>query len=211
MSDDNLVILFPEPLHPQPLLARVDEAVDSFSVTAQGNGSFVGLAYTVPAHSTGNVSASIQTPCLTSANVADLNDFIRGMVSASQWEKVTDYQKTHASSNLSFFGMLSGGGGASYDKTHEEMRGFGLNEDQISEIIKQMSAMAAAMSSVTLDLTINNSMNDYSVSGSLMLYTIAGSISSGNTQSQYRMLADKGTAGSGSATAPTSADIIPLN
>lgn len=211
MSDSGLIILFPQPLHPQPLLDRAEEAVDSFSVSAQGNGSFTGINYTIPGHTVGNLKVDISTPSMTSANVADMNAFIEGMVSASAWKKVTDYQHTHASSNLSFFGMMSGGGSASYDKTHEEMSGFGLSEAQITEIINKMAEMATTMSKVQLDLTIDNSRNGYNVSGNLMLYTVAGSIQTANGQTQYRMLADKGTAGSDDSTAPAAADIIPLN
>src|ERR1700710_1925916 len=79
---------------PPPLLTRappqlltgaiVPGATDSFSVESQGYGSFTGMAYTVPAHSDGRVTADIQTLALTSADVQTLVDLIKGMLSASQ-------------------------------------------------------------------------------------------------------------------------------
>ena len=209
MPDSKIMIQLPPPLilaNKTPLAG----ATDSFSVESQGYGSFTGLAYTVPAHTRGKIQATIQTLALTSTDIKNLNDLIKGMVSASQYEKVRDYESTHASANISFWGFWSGGGGASYEKTHEELRGFGLSEDNIRTIVSAMADAARKMSHVEIDFDVENVNNDYAVSGSLMLYTIAGTISTKNQQYQYRMLADKGVAGSGNATAPASGKIIPL-
>jgi hypothetical protein len=184
---------------------------DSFSVESQGYGSFSGLAYTVPAHTNGKLKATVQVLAFTSADIDNLNSLIKGMVSASQYEKVRNYESTHASANISFWGFWSGGGGASYEKTHEDLRGFGLSEDNIKTIVAAMAADAQKMSHVELDFDIMNAANDYAVSGNLLLYTIAGQISSQNQQYQYRMLANKGTAGSGDQTAPAEGKIIPLS
>jgi hypothetical protein len=205
------IIQFPEPLVRVAPLAPGGGAADSFSVDAQGNGSLTGLGYTVPAHTRGPIKAKLQTLALTSADVKNLNDLIKGMVSASQYEKVRDYESTHASANISFFAFWSGGGSASYEKTHEEMRGFGLSEDNIKTIVRAMAEVAKNMSHVEIDFTVENVNNDYAVSGNLLLYTIAGTINTQNKQTQYRMLADKGIAGSDGATAPASGKIIPLS
>lgn len=187
------------------------DAADSFSVEAQGYGSFTGLAYTVPAHTRGKITAQIQTLALTSIDVQNLNNLIRGMLSASQYERVRDYERTHASANISYWGFWSGGGGASYEKIHESLTGFGLSEDNIKTIVSAMSEIAKKMSRVQLDFDVDNTRNSYSVSGSLLLYTIAGSIKTQNAQNQYRLLADVGSAGSGNRTAPARGKIIPLN
>lgn len=220
MSVSEVVIQFPEPLDRTLFVARdlhtgaltaEPSATDSFNVSAQGNGSFTGLAYTVPPHATGTIVAKIQTLALTTADITNLNTLIQGMVSASQWQKVRDYQETHASADLSFFGLISGGGSASYTQTHEQMSGFGLSDDNIAKIIDTMAAMAQKMSNVEINFTIDNSANDYQVSGSLLLYTIAGTIQTSNGQAQYRLLANQGTAGQQGAQAPASGNIIPLN
>jgi hypothetical protein len=220
-SQSTLVVSLPGP---DPEILRIERdrlhglvaleagsATDSFSVSAQGNGSFTGLAYTIPAHVSGKITAAIQTLALTSSDVDNLNTLIKGMVEAAKWQKVTDYQNKHASADLSFWGLISGGGSASYDETHSKMSGFGLSEDNIKTIINAMAAAAAKMSHVEIDFTVDNTQNDYAVSGSLLLYTIAGTIQTANGQTQYRLLANKGTAGASDSQAPASGNIIPLN
>ena len=133
------------------------------------------------------------------------------MVSASQYDHVRDYEATHVSANLSFWAFWSGGGSASYDKTHEELRGFGLSEENIRTIVSAMAEVAKQMSHVEIDFDVKNAANDYAVSGSLLLYTISGTIITQNQQQQYRLLADKGIAGSGEQTAPADIQIIPLH
>lgn len=198
----SVIIQFPPSL-------SFDQA-DSYSVESQGYGSLSGLNYTVPAHTTGKIKAKIQTLALTSNDVKNLVDLIKGMVSASQYEKIREYERTHASANLSFWGFWSGGGGASYEKTREALRGFGLSEENIRTIVSAMAEAAKKMSHVEIDFDVHNAANDYAVSGSLMLYTIAGTISAQNQQIQYRMLSDKGVAGTGNQTAPATGEIIPL-
>jgi hypothetical protein len=164
----------------------------------------------VPAGAKGKIPADLQTLALTSNDANNLNNLIKGMVSASQYQKVRDYESTHASGNLSFWGFWSGGGGASYEKMHEELHGFGLSEDNIRTIVSAMADVAKKMSRVSIDFEVDNRGNDYAVSGSLLLYTIAGTINTQNQQYQYRMLADKGAAGSNGFTAPAGGQIIPL-
>lgn len=207
MSNNVIVQLPPRLIAPFEPAAG---AADSFSVESQGYGSLSALAYTVPAHSNGKIKAEIETLALTSNDVKNLNDLIRGMVSASQYEKVREYESTHASANLSWWGFWSGGGGASYEKTRESLRGFGLSEDNIRTIVSAMAEVAKKMSKVVIDFEVLNAKNDYAVSGNLMLYTIAGTVATQNQQIQYRMLADKGVAGAGDHTAPASGQIIPL-
>jgi len=201
------IIMPPKIITPGAKVAAA-QAADSFSVEAQGYGSFSGLAYTVPAHTNGKITAKVKVLALTSTDIDNLNTLIKGMLSASQYEKVRDYEATHASANLSYWGFWSGGGGASYDKTHEELRGFGLSEENIRTIVSAMAEVAKKMSHVKIEFNVLNANNDYAVSGSLLLYTIAGTITTGNQQYQYRMLANKGTAGSGDQTAPASGQIV---
>ncbi|MBY5735390.1 hypothetical protein HFO26_34935 [Rhizobium leguminosarum] len=58
------------------------------------------------------------------------------------------------------------------------------------------------MSIVSLKAHIINTGNDYSVAGELKILTIQGKVISGQNTIQYRVLANKGTAGSDGATAP---------
>ena len=212
MSDDLIVLMPPAQIEKPP---EVEEALrvaeDSFSVNSQGYGSVTGMAYTVPAHSDGNIKANIRYLSLTSADVDTLNSLIRGMLSASQYEKIEEYERIHASAKISYWAFWSGGGSASYEKTRREMRGFGLSEENQQTIIAAMCEVARNMSSVQLDVNVINRNNDYAVSGSLLVYTLAGTIKLGNEQLQYRMLANKGTFGSGNRTAPAKIDIIPLD
>ncbi|SIO63194.1 hypothetical protein SAMN05444166_7273 [Singulisphaera sp. GP187] len=211
-SNQGIVIQFPRPFQGmEDITGEAPAAKDSFNVAAQGYGSFTGLAYTVPAHTSGNIKAKIQTPALTSQNIKDLNTLIEGMVSASVKTYVRDYERTHASANVSYWAFWSGGGSASYEKTHENMRSSGLSEEQVTTIVNKMLEIAKTMSKVEIDFNVNNSANDYAVSGSLLIYTLSGTISTSNGQAQYRVLANKGIAGSGDASAPAGGDIIPLS
>lgn len=186
-------------------------AEDSFTVAAQGLGSVTGIEYTVPAHSDGRVRADIRYPSLTSVDVDNLNSLIKGMLSAAQYEKIEKYERIHASGKVKYFAFWSGGASASYEKTTREMKGFGLSEENIKTIVSAMSEIARNMSNVVLDISIHNRNNDYAVSGSLLIYTLAGTIKVGNEQRQYRMLSNRGTFGSRDRTAPASVDIIPLD
>lgn len=211
-SIKGMTIQFPEP--PAGMIHVATEppaASDSFNVSAQGNGSFTGLAYTVPAHIKGKITAKIKTLAMTSQNIKDLNDLIYGMLQASEKKKFEDYEHTHASADLSIFAFWSAGGSASYEKTHENMKKSGLTEAQITTIIDKMLDIAKEMSHVEIDFEVDNTAYDYAVSGSLLIYTLAGTISTSNGQAQYRMLANKGTAGQAGSSALASGDIIPLN
>jgi hypothetical protein len=164
----------------------------------------------VPAHASGTLKVDIQTPALTSQNVKDLNTLIDGLLSASAKEEIHEYERTQASSNISAWSFWTAGASASYEKSRDSMHKSGLSDDQITMIVGKMLDLASTMSKVSLEFTINNSNNDYMVSGSLMLYTISGTVATQNSTAQYRLLADNGTAGSGGSTAPADGNIIPL-
>jgi hypothetical protein len=200
-------------LFPPPMLRThaVRAATDGFSITSQGYGSITGLTYTIPAHTDADFDVDLKVLALTSNDVQNLNNLIKGMVSASQYDKVDDYERTHASADVSFWGMLGGGGGASYEKTHHEMSGFGLSEENQRTIVSAMSEIAKNMSRVGVKIHVHNSANDYAVSGNMIVFTIAGTVVTQNQQSQYRMIAKQGVAGTGDQTAPTSNEIVPLN
>jgi hypothetical protein len=177
----------------------------------QGYGSITGLSYTIPAHTDADFDIDLKVLSLTSNDVNNLNNLIQGMVSASQYQKIRDYEATHASANLSFWGFLGGGGSASYDKTHEAMSGFGLSEENQRTIVSAMSEVAKNMSKVDAKIHVKNAANDYAVSGNMIVFTISGTVKTSNQQYQYRMIANQGLAGSGSQTAPTDNNITPLN
>jgi hypothetical protein len=198
-------VLFP------PNLTRAKPLVvtDGYSIDVQGNGSITGIGYTVPAHSDADIRLKLKVFALTSAAVEDMNNLIKGMLTASQYEKVRDYEATHASANLSYWGFWGGGGSASYDKTHEVMKGFGLSEENQRAIIAAMSENAKKMSEVDALVHVKNAANNYAVAGSMILYTISGTVTSGNQQSDFRMLANKGTMGTGSKTAEADLQFVP--
>lgn len=195
---------------PAAILVNAPPASETgFSVEAQGTGSFTGLSYTVPAHTSGTLKAKIQVMAITSEDVKNLNDMVMSMLSASERSKVTSHEETHASANLSIWSMFGGGASASYTKTTDSMHSMGLTDDQVTTIINKMFEIAQKMSHVELDFTIDNTANDYSVSGDLQLYTIAGKISTSKGTAEYRMLSNSGSAGQG--VAPAQGSIIPLS
>ncbi|ASK30013.1 hypothetical protein CEY12_07780 [Chryseobacterium sp. T16E-39] len=173
------------------------EAKESYSIEVSGQGQLTGLSYTIPAHTEGRITATLQISALSSQDVKDLNDLAIGMLNASYKEEVKEYEKTSASANLSVWTWFFGGGGASasYEKTKNTMKSKGLTEGQITTLMNAFLEKAKNMSSVKIDFYVNNSANDYSVSGDLYLYTVSGSISTEKGTSQYRMLADQASAG----------------
>lgn len=195
-----------------PAILTVDAPPASetgFSVEAQGTGSFTGLSYTVPAHTSGTLKAAIQVMAITSADVDKLNTMVMSMLSASERSKVTSHEAVSASANLSVWSIFGGGASASYTKTTDTMHSMGLTDDQITTIINQMFEIASKMTHVEIDFTIDNTANDYAVSGDLQLYTISGKIVTSKGTTEYRFLADSGSAGQGSA--PAKGNIIPLS
>ncbi|MBT2623456.1 MULTISPECIES: hypothetical protein [Chryseobacterium] len=173
------------------------EAKESYSIEVSGQGQLTGLSYTIPAHTEGRITATLQISALSSQDVKDLNNLALGMLEASYQEEVKEYEKTSASANLSVWTWFFGGGGASasYEKTKDSMKSKGLTEAQITTLMNAFLEKAKNMSSVKIDFYVNNSANDYSVSGDLYLYTVSGSISTEKGTSQYRMLADQASAG----------------
>lgn len=189
---------------------------ESYSISVSGQGQLTGLSYTIPAHAQGKITAKLQISAMSSEDVKMLNDLAMSMLSATYKEEVKEFEKTSASANLSVWTWFFGGGGASasYEKTKETMKSKGLTEAQITTLMDAFLEKAKKMSSVEIDFYINNSANDYSVSGDLYLFTVSGSIQTEKGTSQYRMLADQASAGgpppSGGG-APSSGNIIPLN
>lgn len=190
-------------------LIESGQVSDSYMVNSIGTGSFTGLSYTVPAFTTGTLKADIQVMSLTSQDIANLNTLITGFLSASERSKIENTIQAKASADLGFLDFFTGGVSASYDQTYSSMQSSGLTDDQITEIIESFAAAATSMSHVSLDFTIDNSTNDFAVSGDLELYTIAGQIQTSKGTTQFRTLANQGSAGNGAA--PASGNVIPLN
>lgn len=191
-------------------------AEEAYSIEVQGQGQLVGLSYTVPAHTSGTIKASLQTSALSSDDVANLNALAMGMLDASYKEQVKEYEKTSANANLSVWTWFFGGGGvsASYEKTVETMKSKGLTEAQITMLMDAFLERAKSMSKVEIEFYVNNTQNDYAVSGDLYLYTVAGTIKTKKGTAQYRMLADQAAAGAPPPTgggAPSTGTIIPLS
>lgn len=203
--------------HPRVVAENVSGgAEEAYSIEVQGQGQLVGLSYTIPAHTTGTIKAKLQTSALTSEDVANLNALALGMLNASYREQIKEYEKTSASANLSVWTWFFGGStaSASYEKTVETMKAKGLTEAQITKLMDAFLERAQSMSTVELEFYVNNSANDYSVSGDLYLYTVSGSIKTQKGTAQYRMLADSAAAGgpppSGGG-APSTGKVIPLS
>jgi hypothetical protein len=147
-SVSGVTITFPAPLNRAALNRAQSGGSDNYSgisVDAQGTGSITGLTYTVSAYTKGRITAKLQTPALTSTDMANLNTLINSFLDASTKTEVKDYEKTHTSANLSVFAFWSNGGSASYDKTHEAMKSSGLSESQITQIITAMLESAQKM------------------------------------------------------------------
>lgn len=204
---------------PQPLATASTvsgSAEESYSIEVSGQGQLTGLSYTIPAHSSGSIKAKLQISALSSDDVKNLNALALGMLDASYQEEIEEYEKTSASANLSVWSWFFGGGGASasYERTYESMKSKGLTEEQITQLMEAFLERAQAMSEVEINFYINNSANDYAVSGDLYLYTLSGTIKTAKGTSQYRMLADQASAGGPPPTgggAPSTGDVYPLN
>lgn len=173
------------------------ESKESYSIEVSGEGQLTGLSYTVPPFTQGRITASLQVSAMSSQDVKNLNDLAMGMLDASYKEQVKEYEKTSASANLSVWTWFFGGGGASasYEKTKETMKSKGLTEEQITKLMDAFLEKAKQMSTVNIDFYVNNSANDYAVSGDLYLYTVSGTIKTEKGTAQYRMLADQASAG----------------
>ena len=197
-------IHFPAP----HLLDAGGSSEDGFSVEGSGTGSFTGLAYSVPAHASGTIQATIQAMCMTSADVATLNAMMEGFLATTVKTDVRTHAEAKGAANLGFFSFFSGGASASASATRDSMKTSGLNEAQITTFLEKMLELASKMNHVKLDFMIDNKDNDYSVSGDLQLYTLSGVIKTSKGTKQYRVLADKGTAGNGAASA--TGKIIPM-
>ncbi|WP_051884978.1 hypothetical protein [Chryseobacterium luteum] len=173
------------------------EAKESYSIEVAGEGQLTGLSYTIPPFTQGRITASLQISAMSSQDVRNLNDLAISMLNATYKEEVKEYEKTSASANLSVWTWFFGGGGASasYEKTKESMKSKGLTEAQITTLMDAFLEKAKQMSTVNIDFYVNNSANDFSVSGDLFLYTVSGTIKTEKGTSQYRMLADQASAG----------------
>ncbi|WP_192822740.1 hypothetical protein [Rufibacter sp. LB8] len=190
-------VSFKDPFQPVVSQPIEGEATESFSIEVSGLGQLTGISYTVPAHSEGRIKANLQISALSSADVKNLNDLALGMLDASYKEEIKEYEKTSASANISVWSWFFGGGGASasYEKTKETMKSKGLSDAQITMLMDAFLERAKSMSTVEIDFYVNNSANDYSVSGDLYLYTVSGTIKTEKGTAQYRMLADQANAG----------------
>ncbi|KAK5576264.1 hypothetical protein RB653_007405 [Dictyostelium firmibasis] len=209
-----------EILLPVPFAARAMKPAEegsseaSYNCEAQGEGSFTGLDYTIPAHTKGRIKAEIQVMAMSSADVNHLNQMVSEMLSATKREEIKEQTKTSASADLSIWSFFTGGdsASASYEDTRNSMKSSGLSDQQITTIVNEMFKLAENMSHVAIDLECDNSQFDYEVSGSVFLYTLAGSIQTDKGTKQYRMLASQGSAGSPDKenAPPVKGKIIPL-
>jgi len=129
----------------------------------------------------------------------------KSLLSASAREEVQHYESVHGKGNLNFFRYLFGGVEAGYDKIRHLLKNVGLSEDNIKTLVSTIADMADRIAQSI------NTGNDYSVAGELKISTIQGKVISGKNMIQYRVLANKGTAGSDGATAPANVEAIPLN
>ncbi|MBY3212130.1 hypothetical protein [Rhizobium laguerreae] len=191
--------------------AQTPYAEDSLSVDANGEGTVSGLDYVMPAHSKGSVKANLAVAALTSQQAQNIDALFKSLLSGSAREKFESFENLHGTGNLNFFRFLFAGIEADYNKTRHLLKSSGLTDDNIKELVTMISDTVKKMSTVSLDLYIDNAGNDYSASGEIKVYTIEGKISSDKNVVEYRVLANKGTAGANGATAPTNVKVIPLD
>ncbi|KAN0039561.1 hypothetical protein ACTA71_007358 [Dictyostelium dimigraforme] len=171
---------------------------EGYNCEAQGIGSFTGLGYTIPAHSKGTIKTKIEVMAMTSDDIDHMNQLVESMLSASKKDEIKEQTKTSTSANLSFWSFFTGGdsASASYEDTKNTMHSCGLTQEQISIIINELYKMAEKMDHVELNLECDNGAFEYEVSGSIYLYTIAGTVKTAKGTKHYRMLSHEGTAGS---------------
>lgn len=207
-----VVVNFPSPTKKFAVSGTSETA---YEITAQGVGSLTGLDYTVSAHTKAKIEVNLTIKALTSQDMKDLNDLALTFLNASQRDEVREHEKTSVEGNASLFGWFFGGGvSASYEKTRDTMHAKGLTDEQIDKLMDAFLELAQKTSTVKVVSEVDNSQNDYSVSGSLYLYTISGSVQTSKGTKEFRILADKGNAGAPPTTdegAPTKNNIIPLN
>lgn len=215
ITKSGVVLNDPVPSFVVESAAEPGTAEEAYSIDVQGQGQLAGLSYTIPAHTSGKISAELQTSALTSEDVKNLNEMAIGMLDASYQEEIRESEKTSVSGNVSLWSSIFGGGAsASYEKTKDMMQSKGLSDEQITMLMEAFLERAKSMSTVKLEFFVNNTSNDYSVSGDLYLYTVSGSVKTSKETAQYRMLADQGSAGGPPPTgggAPSAGDVIPLN
>ncbi|WPQ62339.1 hypothetical protein SIO70_28675 [Chitinophaga sancti] len=207
-------LIDPVPLVVPDIVEADGEASESYSIEVSGLGQLTGLSYTIPAHTSGYLKAQLMISALSSQDVKDLNELAMGMLNASYKEEIREEEKTSVSADLSMFSYFFGGGAsASYERTRQTMKSKGLSDAQITLLMEAFLERASKMSTVSLDFYINNSANDYAVSGDLYLYTLSGTIKTEKGTQQYRMLANQAAAGGPPPTgggAPSSGNVIKL-
>ena len=144
---------------------------DGFMVNSAGMGSLTGISFSCPAFGNCKVKGCLEERALTSQNVKDLNQHIMGIVGASRYQEIHDVMQNHPSGDLALFAHFAGASGAaSAGETHDRMEGFGLPKEDIGEIVHQLAQAAAKMSEICVDFNIENTANNYGVSGHLRLY-----------------------------------------
>jgi hypothetical protein len=186
-SGRNLETLFSlKPLDVAQQTGTQGQADDGVAITSYGKGQLSGVLYTVPAHGLINVDIQFKMQCVTPQDVVTLNNLIRGMLDASQYEHFDELSKTDISGGLSFFGFFSGGVSASYEDTKHTMSGFGLSEANQVTIINAMAAMAQNVNLIHMTGQVQNQAYPYSVSGNLFAIVMDATMQLSNGSSQTR-------------------------
>ena len=147
----------------------------AFNITNQGVIQITGGAYSIPAYTKAKVTA--RETAMSFAGVDTLNKLVLGMLNATQRSAVEDYQRTHASADVSIWSMFGDGGSSSSAQIHSTMQAMGLTQAQIATIAAQLSHLASQMSQVSVELDVDNSENGYPACGFLQVYTISGWVS----------------------------------
>jgi len=194
-------------------LLQASSTETSFSVDTAGVGQATGAAFTVPAFSQANVSIALGVPALTSEQVRNLRDAWEAILDASQRESLREYERQDrtASRNLGFLGWFCGGKTTrTSTTTRTNMESRGLTPDQITQILETFNEIALAMSDVELQFTIFNQNNPYAVSGNVLVWVMSGTITTTESQTQYRVISDGGVATGDQGNSNAGGDIIPL-
>eukprot|EP00122_Pirum_gemmata_P021294 Pgem_evm1s19846 len=185
------------------------------NISGSGLGSISGAGFTVPGRSTANIDITLNFPVLSSQNVKDIQSLVEASIAASkQSEYYKEVQKqASVSGSVSFFDCLFGGlkASASASEVTQNMEKYGISESNQVTIINAIAEMMTKTSTMQYRVEIDNSDSEWSRSGNFYAYTISGTISTVNGQTQYRVLSDTSNYGSTpSDSAPATGDIIPL-
>lgn len=175
---------------PTVMMAAPGVATDGVTVTSYGQGQLTGATYTVPAHGVITVDFELELMAVTGQDIDNLNNLIRGMLSASEQKRYDSLSKSESSGGSASFLFFGGGySHRSASQVTQEMDSFGLTTEQQTQIITQMLTLTNNKQKFSYKGKIFNRDYDYDVTGNLFGIVMDATIQQGQQSAQVRMLA----------------------